>query len=98
MNLTDQVVLVVEGGPNDEEEIPLTGPVTSLGRQSSNDVVVAETGVSRQHAEILRVESGYNLRDLSSTNGTFVNSKKIEQGDYLLQDGDTIRLGASKVS
>ena len=98
MNPTDQVVLVVEGGPNDEEEIPLTGPVTSLGRQSSNDVVVAETGVSRQHAEILRVESGYNLRDLSSTNGTFVNSKKIEQGDYLLQDGDTIRLGASKVS
>ena len=91
-------MLVVDGGPNDEETIPLAGSTTSMGRQSANEVVVAETGVSRKHAEIVQTDNGYFLRDLGSTNGTFVNSKKISDDDYLLQDGDAIRLGASKTS
>ena len=92
MNATDQTILVVEGGPHDNESIPLEGPVISMGRHSSNDVVVAETGVSRKHAEIVENNGSFSLKDLASTNGTMVNSKKM------LQDGDSIRLGASTVS
>ena len=88
-------MLVVEGGPNDRDEIPLSKPTTTLGRQAGNDVVVAEPGVSRQHAEIVEAGAGYYLRDLKSTNGTFVNSKRVADDDYLLRDGDSIRLGAS---
>ena len=98
MTMTDEVMLVVEGGSHSDEEIPLSGPTTTMGRQSTNDVVVAEAGVSRKHAEISQIEEGYNLRDLGSTNGTFVNDKNIDKEEYLLQDGDSIRLGASKVS
>ena len=97
MTTVDQVMLVVEGGPNSNQEIPLLGPTTTLGRQPGNDVVVAETGVSRQHAEIASTDDGYRLRDLSSTNGTFVNSKKVEGEGSLLKDGDKIRLGPSGV-
>ena len=69
-----------------------------MGRQPSNDVVVTEAGVSRSHAEIVESGGVYHLRDLASTNGTFVNSERISEEDHLLQDGDKIRLGASKAS
>ena len=90
--------LVVEGGASDDESIPLLAPSSFMGRQPGNEVVVAEAGVSRKHAEIVETEGEYYLRDLKSTNGTFVNDKRLEDGDYLLKDGDSIRLGASKVS
>ena len=97
MSSEDQVELVFEGGPDNEQSIPILEPVITLGRQNSNDVVVAEVGVSRQHAEIASTKSRYYLRDLSSTNGTFVNGTKIGEESHLLEDGDKIRLGASKV-
>jgi pSer/pThr/pTyr-binding forkhead associated (FHA) protein len=97
MSSEDQVELVFEGGPDNEQSMPILEPVITLGRQNSNDVVVAEVGVSRQHAEIASTKSRYYLRDLSSTNGTFVNGTKIGEESHLLEDGDKIRLGASKV-
>ena len=96
--MTDQAMLVVEGGPDQDETTHFLVGTTTVGRQPDNDVVVAETGVSRWHAEIVETNGGYNLRDLKSTNGTFVNSKKIAEGDHLLKDGDEIRLGAAKAS
>jgi len=68
-----------------------------IGRQSDNDVVLPDVGVSRQHVRIVRTEEGYHLRDLSSTNGTYVNDNKTENGTVLLRDGDQIRLGVSKI-
>ena len=89
--------LLVKGGPNDNQTIVLKGPETTMGRQSGNEVVVPEAGVSRRHAQIVENNMAYYLRDLGSTNGTFLNSKKIPDGDQVLKDGDKIRLGASKV-
>ena len=89
-------MLVVEGGPDGEDLIPL-GPKTTMGREPANDVVVPEPGVSRSHAEIVKSDKGFGLRDLQSTNGTFVNQERISDKEHILQDGDTIRLGASKV-
>lgn len=88
---------MVDGGPDAGETILLKGPTSTMGRQSSNDVVVAEAGVSRQHAQIVEVDGAYYLRDLSTTNGTFVNGERIEEKDHPLSDGDSIRLAASKV-
>lgn len=97
MDTGDQVLLVVDGGPDAGETILLNGPTSTMGRQSSNDVVVAEAGVSRQHAQIVEAKGAYYLRDLSTTNGTFVNGQKVENEDHPLSDGDSIRLAASKV-
>ena len=98
MTQSDQAMLVEEAGEDGEGAMHMLTAATSMGRQQGNDVVVPEAGVSRQHAEIVESENGYVLRDLQSTNGTFVNSKKIESGDHLLSDGDKVRLGASKLS
>ena len=90
-------VLLVEGGPNDGDLIPLIGGRNRMGRELTNDVVDTETGVSRLHAEIIETESGYYLHDLS-TNGTYVNNKRISpEENSLLIDGDKIGLGPSTI-
>ena len=89
-------VLMVEGGPNSDQMIPLIGGRNVMGREISADVVDTETGVSRKHAEIVETVTGYLLSDLSSSNGTFVNGKRVET-QHLLRDGDEITLGPSKV-
>ncbi|MBM3944593.1 MAG: FHA domain-containing protein, partial [SAR202 cluster bacterium] len=65
-------------------------------RRSDNDLVVDEASVSRRHALIMETASGYVVRDLNSTNGTFVNREKIGGNEWVLQHGDRIRMGGSK--
>ena len=98
MEPTDKAALVVEGGPDDGQSIPLRGPTTSLGRHTGNDVTIADGAVSRSHAEIVDDPKGYKIRDLASTNGTFVNDENIGKQDLLLKDGDRIGLGGAEVS
>ena len=70
----------------------------TLGRLPDNDVVVNEPGVSRNHAEIVSTDAGFHVRDLNSTNGTFVNQDKVGTSEHLLRDGDRIRLANCDVS
>jgi pSer/pThr/pTyr-binding forkhead associated (FHA) protein len=74
------------------------GPnVINIGRASDNQLVVKDQTTSSHHAEIRTGAYGYSLSDLSSTNGTFVNERKLEQHrPYLLQGGDSIRIGGVK--
>ena len=69
-----------------------------MGRQPGLEVFLEDPLISRRHAEIFETGAGYYLRDLSSTNGTFVNGTQLTDGDHLLRDGDVISLGGSKVS
>jgi hypothetical protein len=70
---------------------PLDRPSVHLGRALDNDVVLEDSRVSRYHAE-LRLERGrVRLRDLRSTNGTFVNGEKIKES--VLRPGDVVSLG-----
>ncbi|HEX6243609.1 MAG TPA: GGDEF domain-containing protein, partial [Polyangiales bacterium] len=62
-----------------------------LGRSSGVDVQLDIDNVSRNHASIVRSAHGWVLRDLDSTNGTFVNELPIRE--RLLRDGDQIRIG-----
>ena len=68
--------------------IPLTKPVTTLGRHLGNDIVFHEEFLSRYHAEVAYEEGKYILYDKDSTSGTFVNGKKIEK--CFLNSGDLI--------
>ena len=70
--------------------IPLTKPVTTLGRQLENDIVFHEEFLSRFHAEIVHENDTYVLYDKDSTSGTFVNSRKIDR--CVLNSGDLISL------
>lgn len=67
-------------------------PTITMGRLPGNDVVVNEPAVSRSHAEITHTDSGYYLRDLNTTNGTFVNRENIGTEVRLLKEGNQIGL------
>ncbi len=64
---------------------------TVLGRSRSCDLPLGSTDASRRHAEILGTGTKFILRDLSSTNGTFVNGERIDRHD--LCPGDRIQIG-----
>ncbi|VBB07940.1 Hypothetical protein LUCI_3205 [Lucifera butyrica] len=66
---------------------------TSIGRNDENDIVIAETVVSYEHACISKYKEGYWLDDLHSTNGTFLNGQRITQ-EAFLHNGDLIRIGS----
>jgi chromosome segregation ATPase len=64
----------------------------SIGRDAKNDIVIDKTYISGSHAEFLRKPDGvYELVDLKSANGTFVNGRRIQRS--LVKGGDKIRFG-----
>ena len=89
--------LEVKGGPNNGMRVSLENPIL-LGRRADNDLVVHDSSVSRRHALIVETPTGFVLRDLNTTNGTFVNRNKIGLRKHLLRHGDRIRLAGSKVT
>ena len=64
----------------------------TFGREPGNDVVLDMPSVSRFHAQVTRVGRRYYVSDLRSSNGTFVNDRRVE-GDVWLNPQDTIRIG-----
>ena len=64
----------------------------SLGRGEENDIVIPHPSVSRAHARLLRRNGVYELMDLNSTNGTFVDERKVS-GSASLSNGSRVRFG-----
>ncbi|MET7986532.1 FHA domain-containing protein [Streptomyces sp. NPDC005281] len=73
--------------------VPLTGPLTTLGRGEDNDVVLPDGSVSRRHARIVRTESGFRIEDLDSFNGTAVAGVDLHGGAAQLADGTELSVG-----
>src|SRR5262252_10908139 len=67
------------------------GEKTTLGRHPNNAMRLLDREVSKEHAVIQRVSGSYVLRDLDSSNGTFVNGRRIRE--LKLRDGDELVLG-----
>jgi predicted component of type VI protein secretion system len=70
----------------------LTKEVTMLGRDVTNDIVVGDAEISRQHSRITRTPGGMVLEDLGSTNGTFVNGDRLVS-PRVLMSGDLVGMG-----
>jgi hypothetical protein len=79
----------------DDTAHPLTRAVTRLGRGTDVDIRVDDPGVSRHHAEIL-LGREVLLRDLNSTNGTYVDG--VQVGEIALHDGAVVQLGGTRLT
>lgn len=88
--------LEVLNGPEVGQETELTQPVSFIGRDQSNHLVLTDRTVSRKHAVINQIEGEYVVSDLQSLRGVLVNG--VKKDEAILQDGDEIALGAIRIS
>lgn len=79
------------------KRIHLTNEVTVVGSRPQNvDYVLNSKRVSKVHAEFIRCGDQYSVRDINSTNGTYLNGgaqRIVSNQDFLLKNGDRVRLG-----
>lgn len=88
---TSALLLVIQG-PEQGREIQVAFEPIEIGREGCT-LTIPHHLVSRRHACVERQGAGYLVRDLGSTNGTFVNDARISEQP--LKDGDKIRVGKS---
>jgi hypothetical protein len=82
-------------GPLAGHSVDLSGDVTTVGSVVGNTIVLADPAVSRKHAGIRRMDGTYELADLGSTNGIYVNGHRVPK--KTLEEGDVIRVGNSEL-
>lgn len=88
----DSFRLIVRRGPRPNEAYELSTEITNLGRDITNDIVINDREVSRHHLRFTRGGDAFTIEDLGSTNGTFINGKRLT-GATSLKNGDMIGLG-----
>jgi diguanylate cyclase (GGDEF)-like protein len=86
-----EACLVIIYGEDLGRRVPLGEEPCVIGRSSKCDVQVDQESVSRNHARISRLGDSYTIRDLGSTNGTYVNDELVDE--IMLRDGDQLKIG-----
>ena len=88
---TKEACLVVIYGPELGRKYNLESPSITLGRSNKCDIQIDQESVSRAHSKIANASRSVRIRDLGSTNGTYVNDELVEE--RTLVDGDFIKIG-----
>jgi pSer/pThr/pTyr-binding forkhead associated (FHA) protein len=84
-------MLVVLRGPNAGSRFLLDSDLVTAGRHPDSDVFLDDVTVSRRHAEFRRSGGGYEVRDVGSLNGTYVNRDRVDE--VPLSNGDEVQVG-----
>ena len=84
-----------DNGQGGAEEIPLPAAGVVLGADATCDVVLQDVAVSRKHVSIVPCEAGFDVTDLGSRNGTWLDGAKISRAT--VPPGSTLRIGTSLV-
>src|SRR5262245_32498316 len=85
-------ILITLKGPNPGRQFDLELPVIELGRHIRSDICLESQAVSRHHARILQVDGAFFVEDLDSSNGTYLNTKRIS-GRLPLTEQDVLQIG-----
>ena len=85
--------LLVVKGEDEGRQFELADAAVSLGRDASSRIRLRDTEISRRHAEFRKIEGEYQVVDVGSANGTFVNNQRIQKSP--LKPGDQIAVGQS---
>lgn len=89
-----QITITVLAGPEQGQVFKIARPTTTIGRSNTCEVVITDPLVSRQHCQILLGMGGINLRDLGSTNGTFLNGVRVTESP--IRNQDVISVGSTR--
>jgi pSer/pThr/pTyr-binding forkhead associated (FHA) protein len=84
-------LLVVKRGPNAGSRFLLDRTVTSAGRHADNNIVLDDVTVSQHHAEFRRRDRKFQVIDVDSLDGTYVNRELVDSA--VLANGDEIQMG-----
>lgn len=87
--------LTVVKGPQVGQTYSLVATLVTIGRDPMADIVITDPEVSRQHVRLSRLEGGYEIQDLGSTNGTFLDGRRLGGDSHPLAPGQTITLGSN---
>ena len=90
--MAPQFQLVMRSGPTPGAAFTLEGDQITIGRDSTNEIVINDAEVSRRHARLTFQGGKYVLEDLGSTNGTFVNGQRLA-GPRVLKSGEVVSFG-----
>jgi pSer/pThr/pTyr-binding forkhead associated (FHA) protein len=90
-----ELKLVVIEGPNEGREFELSG-ATTIGRDTSAGLVIDDPEASRRHSSLSVEGDTVTIEDLGSTNGTFLNGRRIFAAQRL-KKGDKVRIGRTIV-
>ena len=88
-------VLVVTQGAAAGSRFELSETRVTLGRHPDSDIFLDDITVSRNHAEIFREGLVPRVKDMGSLNGTYLNSRRVEEAG--LKDGDELQIGRFKL-
>src|ERR1700710_3077144 len=90
-------LLVVRRGPNVGARFLLDADLTTVGRHPEADIFLDDVTVSRRHAEFLRAGHDFEVKDLGSLNGTYLDGNRI-QGTAPLHDGAEVQVGKFRLT
>jgi hypothetical protein len=90
--MASQFQLIMRSGPTPGAAFTLEGDQLTIGRDSTNEIVINDAEVSRRHARLTFQGGKYVLEDLGSTNGTFVNGQRLA-GPRVLKAGEVVSFG-----
>lgn len=88
---------VVRKGPKPGQIYQLTEEAIAVGRDPVSDIVIIDPEISRHHARLSVAEDGYILQDLASTNGTFVDGKRLGGEPYPLRPDQVVMFGSNVI-
>jgi pSer/pThr/pTyr-binding forkhead associated (FHA) protein len=84
-------LLLVKRGPNAGARFSLDRPTTTAGRHPDSDIVLDDITVSRRHAQFRCVSGKFQVLDVGSLNGTYVNRQPVDSA--VLANGDILQIG-----
>ena len=84
-------VAILRFGGEESDRIAVIRDNISVGRAAENDVTIKDDAISKRQFHIKKTNKGYNLIDLKSANGTFVNGERVKS--VILKNKDIIKIG-----
>ncbi len=89
------VKLTILRGPNNGKIYEFDKDIINIGSGRNNDLIIRDNDVSVNHCRLMRIEKDYDIEEMKSRFGTYVNGQKLGSDDkWLLQSGSIIELGA----